>query len=463
MSRLRSLLFPALLGSAMELLVLLFDRIDPQSPGQYLALHGGLWLLWTAALGAAGLLPFAAPLFPRGVSFPAVGILGFSLLFQVSLIGTEPVLETDPYRYLLDGRTVAALGNPYALAPEDVSFPPGEDPPWYFEWINHPHLRTIYPPVSQLLFGLAALLQKDSLAAWQALCVAWNLLAALGTLSLLRSLGRGPEALLLTAWNPLFLKEYANTAHADAAMLCFGVWAAAFLARRRDAAAALLLALATLAKLSYVLLLPLFVRFARRPAAFLLFPAAVALGYAPFVLTTEPSRVFESLGTYLRDWWFFSFLFEGFLRIFRGAFGLSWEAAALGARALGGLLVLAVLAAALRGKPQVEEFLRRLFWVLTAALLANQTVFPWYVGWALAFSPFLPGRWTPVLWSGLAPLSYLYFLADADVTPVRLLAYFLLSTAVLLDLRKEPWWFPAKPGFKCRVLNFELKNRKLGA
>ena len=53
----------------------------------------------------------------------------------------QPFLSGDVYRYLFDGRTLATGHNPYAALPDDPR-------------INHPELRTIYPPHAEILFAL---------------------------------------------------------------------------------------------------------------------------------------------------------------------------------------------------------------------------------------------------------------------------------------------------------------------
>ena len=46
-------------------------------------------------------------------------VLGFALAMRLSLVGIEPLLSTDLYRYIWDGRVQAAGINPYLHVPAD--------------------------------------------------------------------------------------------------------------------------------------------------------------------------------------------------------------------------------------------------------------------------------------------------------------------------------------------------------
>ncbi len=133
----------------------------------------GLVLLAAGLLGPAVAAGLRAPA-SRFVVVYAVAVAGFLLLVsardalplravvvvavlaRVAFLPVAPTLSDDHYRYLWDGRVQLAGVNPYLYAPEDarldeVAFE-GRD------LVNHPDLRTPYPPLAQALFlGLADL------------------------------------------------------------------------------------------------------------------------------------------------------------------------------------------------------------------------------------------------------------------------------------------------------------------
>jgi len=92
----------------------------------------------------------------------------------------QPFLSGDIYRYLFDGRTLAAGQNPYAAFPDDPR-------------VNHPEIRTIYPPHAEILFALF-----HRMTLWRIALIAAELL----TLRLLRDRG----ALAYATFPPLIFE-----------------------------------------------------------------------------------------------------------------------------------------------------------------------------------------------------------------------------------------------------------------
>lgn len=139
--------------------------------------------------------------------------LRFTLAIAVALrllfLFDEPRLSGDVYRYLSDGRVLDAGGNPYAYTPTDPR-------------VNHPEIRSIYPPHAQLLFAAV-----HDLTLWRLLIVA----ADVGCIVLLR---RGGALAFATC--PLVIIEGTWNGHVDA--LAAVLLAFAF-ARRSSVAAAL--------------------------------------------------------------------------------------------------------------------------------------------------------------------------------------------------------------------------------
>lgn len=127
--------------------------------------------------------------------------LGVALLLRLLFIAEAPRLSGDVYRYLWDGKVLAAGHNPYALAPADPRLAALRER-WHPE-INHPEIRTIYPPHAELLFAAA-----HSLTLWRLLLLA----ADAGILALLR---RRPTLMLAYATFPPLLFEGAWSGHVE--------------------------------------------------------------------------------------------------------------------------------------------------------------------------------------------------------------------------------------------------------
>lgn len=95
----------------------------------------------------------------RNRVLPLWVVLVIALVLRGFLLFPEPRLSGDVYRYLSDGRVVASLQNPYAYTPTDPR-------------INHPEIRSIYPPHAQLLFGAV-----HDLFGWRLLVIAVDVVA----------------------------------------------------------------------------------------------------------------------------------------------------------------------------------------------------------------------------------------------------------------------------------------------
>jgi len=159
-----------------------------------------------------------------------IWIIAIGIILRVLMLFTAPILEDDYYRYLWDGAVTANRINPYKYSPEEVLN--GKDvPPELTELanesgniihdINHPALRTIYPPVAQAFFALSYWLDAWSLTTWKIILIIMDLATlslifnALGVLKLPSSF------LLLYWWNPLLIKEIFNSGHFDVLVFPF--------------------------------------------------------------------------------------------------------------------------------------------------------------------------------------------------------------------------------------------------
>src|SRR6185369_1015144 len=162
-------------------------------------------------------------------------------------------LSDDLYRYVWEGRVVAAGENPYRLAPRAPELERLRDANLYPR-INHPELASVYPPVA---LGGFALVARVSPTVWA--MKLWILLHELALAWLLvywvRGRGQDATAAIAYVWSPLAITEYAGSGHHDPTAM---VWLVAALmwAERRPVFSATALALATLTKLAPIVALP---------------------------------------------------------------------------------------------------------------------------------------------------------------------------------------------------------------
>jgi hypothetical protein len=393
---------------------------------------GAMPVLWLAAgLVLAGLVYFlclpsliagSLSCDPREVRLIVAGMIAAGLAARLVLFTSEPILEDDYQRYLWDGAVTANGHNPYALSPKEARAQDGalgqlaREGGEIVRRINHPELRTVYPPVTQAAFALSHLIEPWSLTAWRSVILVFDLATLALVLLLLREAGRSPLWSALYWWNPIVIKELFNSAHMEAVVLPFVLLALWLAMRRRTRASVSALAFAVGAKLWPALLLPLLLR-ARGAivtrtlvGAIALFGAIVVLWAIPLWLGGLDQQ--SGFAAYFASWQTGSALFPVLERAV--GLSLSWlalppEMAGLVARGVIALCLAAIaFSVSLRPIENADDLLGRASLIVAALVLLSPAQFPWYAVW---FAPFLAFRpWGGfLLLSATFPLYYLDF------------------------------------------------------
>ena len=141
-------------------------------------------------------------------------VLGVAALMRVLTFATPPLLSTDIFRYVWDGRVQAAGINPYLYVPAAPELAAcatrGRAGARSMRNINRAETaHTIYPPGAQALFAAIAQVWSSIWGVKLAMLL-FDLVAAGAALLLLRA-ARQPLALVLIyAWNPLVVWEFAR-------------------------------------------------------------------------------------------------------------------------------------------------------------------------------------------------------------------------------------------------------------
>jgi alpha-1,6-mannosyltransferase len=186
----------------------------------------GLGIAATLLYFAACWLVLRAPSARRAVWL----VLGVAVVMRLVVLAAPPFLSTDLYRYIWDGRVQLAGIDPYRYIPDDSALLSLRDEAIYPHVNRHEYARTIYPPMAQLVFRAIA-------SVWQSVTMerltmlGFDLLAIGVMLRLLIVAGLDPARVLIYAWNPLSVWEFAGNGHVDA--LAIGLIALAILARVR--------------------------------------------------------------------------------------------------------------------------------------------------------------------------------------------------------------------------------------
>ncbi|MFN0060758.1 MAG: glycosyltransferase family 87 protein [Planctomycetota bacterium] len=345
---------------------------------------------------------------------------------------TQPfAFETDFHRYLWEGALFANGFDPYSIRPLDAlignhaALP--NDPKFAelaragaptLSGINHPHLTSTYPLVSQALFAFAYLISPFSENALRGLYLLSELLTvAVLAASIIRT-GKSLTWLAVYWWNPIVIKELYLAGHMDSWVGLLVALSVFLTVKRARLASMLALGLAIGVKLWPVVLAPFLIRYLARRRLVML-RDALLLGAITLALTWPMVEVafrerHSGLGGYVQHWVNNSGVFALLLWI---AEVLS-KAGLMGpfdahrcVRIFIGSVFALWLVQLLRRRADEPE---RLFHVLTLALgglyLLSPTQFPWYYIWllpALTLSP----TWPLLLYSALLPLYHVKHLS----------------------------------------------------
>jgi hypothetical protein len=309
----------------------------------------------------------------------------FAVLFRLSIIFAPPYLSDDIYRYIWDGRVQAAGINPYRYVPAAPEVAQLRDDAIYPNINRRDYAHTLYPPAAQVVFLLTTRISET--VVWMKLTmVIFEFVTIWAIAQLLDLLGRPRQLLLLYAWHPLVIWEFAGSGHVDA--IAIGFMALAFLAwqRKSDAGAGVMLACATLTKLFPVVLLPALLKRGRWRTV-PIFAAAIVVGYLAY-LSVGPTAVLGSFPVYTREMGVITGRQFYALSLARKLFG--WELPALAYMIATVLVMCAIALWVLARKAHAEHNLNHAMLLATATTILFAPHFSWYFCWLVFFLCFTP-------------------------------------------------------------------------
>ena len=332
---------------------------------------------------------------------PLALVVLIAVMLRVPFLFHEPRLSGDVYRYLSDGRVFAGGGNPYAYTPTDPR-------------INHPEIRSIYPPHAQWVFRLV-----PALTPWRLVLIG----ADLAVIVLLRKRGA-----LAYATCPLVLIEGVWSAHIDALAAALLLVA---LLRHSGVAAALAGGMKIIPFAAVPALLRKGPLTARRVLAFL---AALTIPVIPFL----GAPIMPGFRDYATRWIFNSPLYELVrMLVERVDTKLIWTHHPLRFEAISDVVyrhlypdfvtraILAVIAVA------AILSARKVTTAIAALLICSPAIHPWY--WVTLVPAALAERSGWVWFALAAPVSYLLYEGASSPLLVMAACYALPGIAIFVE------------------------------
>jgi alpha-1,6-mannosyltransferase len=362
---------------------------------------------------------------PKQQGRALLAIIVVALAMRVLLLPGTPV-STDIFRYIWDGRVQAAGINPY------LHVPAGEALQHLRDEVIYPHINradyapTIYPPMGQIVLFLVTRI-SESLVFMKAAMVGFEALAIWAILQLLAARGLPATHVLLYAWHPLPLWEFARSGHIDAVAIAFLMLAFVAADRRSPVLAGIALGAGTLVKYFPVVAGPsLYQRWDwRLPVAFV---ATVAVLYLPYI--GAGAKVFGFLGQYVAEerleqgaGIFLWLLLGAVMPLPSNAFSYYFPAAAA-------IMIALALALLMRERKPGADLWGAMVLAATFLILFSPH-YAWYFAWLVPFLCFYPsvavvyltcaanwhyiGHWPPHLSDGLLLYGVFFLILMAEL------------------------------------------------
>jgi hypothetical protein len=344
-------------------------------------------------------------------------VIFFAIAYRLALVALSPSLSDDLYRYVWDGRILANGYNPYKYTPADSALTPFHDE--LYDHLAYKNYYSIYPPLAEAGFGASAYAAKIFFhGSTEATYIVWKLLlvvAECGTILLLIRLllyfGKPVKYLLLYAWHPLPIIEFAGQGHTDALMIFFLVAAMYALTSGKLRTAAAHLGAGIASRVAPVIFIPAFARHIKMRGVVIAAVISVCT-FIPFFSPEVFRGIFFSTSQMAQVFTFNSFGYwtvraffedlhawnrEGYIPLILGIIFISW---------------FAVLAFRAR-KNDARMLPKDLLNVCTLFVLVLWNMHPWYFTWGLALVPLVPS-WGWVWLAFVANFTYLHYTPNSD-------------------------------------------------
>lgn len=361
-------------------------------------------------------------------------LLVAGILFRLIFLVAEPNLSQDFYRFIWDGQLVKNLINPYLYTPnelivqQDLSIVNAQALHQGMGDLSARHF-TNYPPLNQLLFGMAALIGGKSILGSVVVIRSMVILADIGIFyfgrKLLKNLNQSPQLIFWYFLNPLVIIELTGNLHFEGVMLFFFIIAMYLLSIKKWQAAAVFLGCSISVKLVPLLFLPLFLKFLGLKKSFIFYLIVAVTVLFLFIPFYTPEFLYNYHQTL--SLWFSNFEFNAGLYNVVEKIALRWDAKpwefikTYGSFTpfitVGSVLLFTFL----RKNENLTILLSSMMWVLAIYYFMATTVHPWYCVFLVLLALFTSYRFA-LVWSAAIVLSYFAYSQPAFKESFWLLA-----------------------------------------
>lgn len=383
--------------------------------------------------------------------FSSKQLFGIAFLGHLIAFLFMPQLSNDYFRFLWDGETYWRELNPYNYTPNQlIQFSNWKESPYVMELFSgmsdlSKANYTCYPTVNQWYFIFATSFTESVPVNTLMLRILIFCTQAGGIFylwKLLKHFQFNPNRVFLLILNPIWLVETIGNLHFEGVMISFFIAGLYFAVRHKWILAGFLFAVAIQIKLIPLVVLPFLLRhFGWKRTIFIgavTLPVVIGLFYV-YLDRCNVHHFLGSIQLYFRNFEFNSLVYHLYLEYGLTVYG--WYPNRTYGLNLSFWNLIAVLSLAFYGgETRFTTMMKRMTIAFFIYLFLSSTIHPWYLIPLLTFSLFTNYSF-PLVWSGLAFLSYLAY-TSASHGDVRLLIY--VEYALLIDvivyecIRKRP-------------------------
>lgn len=321
-----------------------------------------------------------------------VGLLATALILRLALISIHPVGSDDYYRYLWDGKVIASGTNPYRYSPNDSALTKlhSEVLP---ARVNFPGMRTIYPPVAEILFYLSYEIGGESFIGLKLILFIFDLMTMLGIFLVIKKLGLNYKYVLIYALCPVPLFQFLIDGHVDGFGIPLLLLSILFYIDEKKFLSYLFIGLSICVKPLGLILIPILFfneKSLSNRIKVLFIPLVICIVmYLPFLFSGSP---FQALMNFTENWTFNGIVFDALNLFIRDN---------QRTRLICAVLLLIVYVPVILSR---KDLLAKTYLSVFLLLVFSPVVHPWYLGWLAILLPFVP-RWSGITYVSLISLT----------------------------------------------------------
>ncbi len=371
-------------------------------------------------------------------------VIFLGIFFRLLLLFSVPALSDDFYRFVWDGRLLINGINPYTILPSEYIHLSNYQQVIHntdiYQHLNSPNYYTVYPPLNQFIFGIAAWLSQGSLVGNVVWLRVFILLAEIGTLVLMqKSFNQLNQNFALYTLNPLIIIELTGNLHFESVVIFFLLIALYFWKKNNNfniLFSAFFFACAVSTKMLPLIFIPLIIKHldVKKGLIYASFVCIFTLMFfVRFLDTLLVEKLFSSVNLYFQK---FEFNASIYYLIREVGFKITgYNIIGTAGKVLAFLTFSGICLISWKSK----NFFIGALGVLFLYFAMATTVHPWYASTLVAISIFTKFRF-PIVWSYLIFLSYATYQTTLYQENLWLVfvEYFIVFGVMIYELKKVP-------------------------